>query len=268
MLCSLSVSTNTSIFSIRARTHMVSGSSCSPFEEKHPRLDTPLGTVATVPTAFFLENLLPRSVSESDVSKALTKLRQTGKQKSPWSPITQRGRWRGFPKDPSVEHCDDSAAYRNFHRIGDYIMDAAKSVLPGVTPSFGFKTNSAPLVMLQRRQLSGKWFPDAFFSPNEQSDSPMRWTDVAVCVEYRKVYTIHNAELVRNKHINSIRVSDILVQNTGKITNSMCACMANDARRRFMLGMSLEDTDLRLWYCDRSHIIASQPFNFITVSNS
>ncbi|PSS30941.1 hypothetical protein PHLCEN_2v2510 [Hermanssonia centrifuga] len=40
--------------------------------------------------------------------------------------------------------------------------------------------------------------------------------------------------------------------------------MREDPRRRFTFGFTIEDTEMKLWYCDRSQTVASQPFNFIT----
>ena len=41
--------------------------------------------------------------------------------------------------------------------------------------------------------------------------------------------------------------------------------MRDDARRRFVYGITINDTLLRFWYNDRSAVIASQLFDFIEV---
>ena len=43
--------------------------------------------------------------------------------------------------------------------------------------------------------------------------------------------------------------------------------MMKDPRRRFTYAFTVEDTIMRLWYCDRAHFIVSQPFDFVTVSH-
>lgn len=42
--------------------------------------------------------------------------------------------------------------------------------------------------------------------------------------------------------------------------------METDPRRRFTLGFTIENTRMRFWFSDRSQILVSEPFNFITVS--
>lgn len=48
----------------------------------------------------------------------------------------------------------------------------------------------------------------------------------------------------------------------------MSHLMKVDARRRFVYGFTIENTDMRLWYGDRAQILVSEPFNFITVSRA
>ena len=42
--------------------------------------------------------------------------------------------------------------------------------------------------------------------------------------------------------------------------------MREDARRRFVIGYTIEDSSMRLWFCNRSDILVTEPFDFITVS--
>ena len=58
------------------------------------------------------------------------------------------------------------------------------------------------------------------------------------------------------------------IQNRAKITWSMANCIAKDPRRRFVYAFSIENTDMRLWFCDRSKILVSETHNFILVSMS
>ena len=60
--------------------------------------------------------------------------------------------------------------------------------------------------------------------------------------------------------------ADYEIQNRAKITWSMANCIAKDPRRRFVYAFSIENTDMRLWFCDRSKILVSEPHNFILVS--
>lgn len=41
--------------------------------------------------------------------------------------------------------------------------------------------------------------------------------------------------------------------------------MREDARRRFVIGFTIEDVYMRLWYCSRSDVFASEQFNWQVV---
>lgn len=56
-----------------------------------------------------------------------------------------------------------------------------------------------------------------------------------------------------------------LRQNATKVMWSMNHIMREDARRRFVIGFSIDDCDMRLWYFSRSDAYVSEPFNFLTV---
>lgn len=42
--------------------------------------------------------------------------------------------------------------------------------------------------------------------------------------------------------------------------------MGEDLRRRFIYGLTIENTTARLWYSDRSQVVVSSPFDFVAVS--
>ena len=42
--------------------------------------------------------------------------------------------------------------------------------------------------------------------------------------------------------------------------------MKYDARRRFVIGFTIEGAMMRLWYCSRSDVFASEEFNWQEVS--
>ena len=46
----------------------------------------------------------------------------------------------------------------------------------------------------------------------------------------------------------------------------MASCIMEDPTRRFTYGFSVEDKEMSLWYCDRAGFVASEPFNFVSVS--
>lgn len=44
--------------------------------------------------------------------------------------------------------------------------------------------------------------------------------------------------------------------------------MGEDLRRRFIYGLTIENTTARLWFSDRSQVIVSSSFNFTVVGYS
>lgn len=42
--------------------------------------------------------------------------------------------------------------------------------------------------------------------------------------------------------------------------------MGEDLRRRFVYGLTIENTAARLWFSDRSQVVVSSPFDFTAVS--
>ena len=43
--------------------------------------------------------------------------------------------------------------------------------------------------------------------------------------------------------------------------------MREDGRRRFVIGYTIENTNMRLWFCSRSDILVTEQFNFTRVGD-
>lgn len=59
----------------------------------------------------------------------------------------------------------------------------------------------------------------------------------------------------------------LLLSNRGQTIWNMYQQLREDPRRRFALAYTIEDAEMRLWFCNRSEMLVSTPFNFITVSH-
>lgn len=57
----------------------------------------------------------------------------------------------------------------------------------------------------------------------------------------------------------------IKMQDMKKLCRSMYQIMLEDPRRRFVFGFTIENTRMRLWRGNRTEVLVSEPFNFITV---
>jgi hypothetical protein len=57
-------------------------------------------------------------------------------------------------------------------------------------------------------------------------------------------------------------------QNLTKVISAMHHIMAVDARRRFIFGITFDNTSLRLWYANRSMLVSSAPLDITKVVNT
>lgn len=55
-------------------------------------------------------------------------------------------------------------------------------------------------------------------------------------------------------------------KNIAKILWSFRHIMHEDPRRRFVVGFTIEDTEMRLWYGSRTDVLVTEPFDFTRVS--
>ena len=56
-------------------------------------------------------------------------------------------------------------------------------------------------------------------------------------------------------------------QDATKILWSMNHIMREDVRRRFVIGFTSEDATMRFWFCSRSDVFVSEPFDFLKVGH-
>ncbi|KAJ3557299.1 hypothetical protein NM688_g1547 [Phlebia brevispora] len=202
-------------------------------------LDTPRGTPYEVPLESFIKSVLPPLPSGLVVDEVIRKLEKAGKKSSSQKPITRKGRWRGFPVDPEATRVPEETCLRNLESVFRSILKAA-ATKTGRRPSLRFQNNPACVTW----SLDRTWdtFPDAFWS----RESGCSWYDLAVSGEYKKKET--NGE----EHDNAM-----------KVTMSMLNCMRRDPCRRFTFAFTVENTRMKLWFCDRAQLLCSTPFNFI-----
>ncbi|KAJ3557297.1 hypothetical protein NM688_g1545 [Phlebia brevispora] len=203
-------------------------------------LDTPRGTPYEVPLESFIKSVLPPLPSGLVVDEVIRKLEKTGKKSSSQKPITRKGRWRGFPVDPESTRVPEETCLRNLEPVFRSILKAA-ATKTGRRSSLRFQNN--PVCVTWSLDRTWDTFPDAFWS----RESGCSWYDIAVSGEYKKKET--NSE----EHDNAI-----------KVTMSMLNCMRRDPCRRFTFGFTVENTSMKLWFCDRTQLLCSTPFDFIS----
>ncbi|KAJ3541551.1 hypothetical protein NM688_g6067 [Phlebia brevispora] len=199
-------------------------------------IETPQGNAVQVSLAYFLAAVLPPVQHTSTPGQVVAELLDWGYNSSKQSPITSKGRWRGFSTDPAKSSCPARDSFRHLPSIVRAIFKAGGSKQ---TPA-SFRLNPAR-VMDSRGRHPG-YLPDAYLFTASES----RWHNVVVFGELKK-------------HDEDKDVQD----NIKKVTKSMARCFHQDPRRRFIYAFTIENTSMRLWFCDRTQIVVSEPFNFI-----
>ncbi|CAE6441860.1 unnamed protein product [Rhizoctonia solani] len=113
--------------------------------------------------------------------------------------------------------------------ILSHMTEAAESV------TLGIAGQTVPINALR---------PNTFFYINDPSLQTVEWADIVMPIEFKNEYN-----------------EEAKLENFAKVTESMYRIMRSDARRRFAYGLTCENTKARLWYNDRSDIVASEEFD-------
>lgn len=72
------------------------------------------------------------------------------------------------------------------------------------------------------------------------------WANIAMSAEFKKKARPADKE-----------------DNVAKIIWSMHQCMREDPRRRFTFGLTIENKEMRLWFCSRAQLLVSEGINFL-----
>ncbi len=221
-----------------------------------------MGDSIRIPAVDFLHHILPPLHPRLDTAKIVSVLKQGGKGSR--NAITSKGRWRGFAQEPATNNRHRS---RTFERLQDVVQAISKATgLKEVRTTVAFQNNYNGGLGLCHRERNFETLPDAYLLLRSTLGHGVKWMDIAVSGEYEKgLSTSDDREVSFESRLSCSR--DInFDQNTYKISLSMANILNKDPRRRFTYGFTIENTDMRLWYCDRSRIIVSESFNFIFVS--
>ncbi|KAJ3552022.1 hypothetical protein NM688_g4376 [Phlebia brevispora] len=195
---------------------------------------TPHGDALIIPVAAFLARVAPPLRHDLDAARVVNDLLCTSKR---W-PVIQNGRWRVFAQDPADLVKPLTKRYKGLENIVEAIHKVTGAV---ETPHLLHQCSQRAMGSADRGEHD---LPDVCFSHGRRA---RQWTDVAAFGE------LHEKDS-----------ETALEENVMKVTASMHRCMQNDARRRFVYSFTINNSALRLWFCDRSQILVTEPFNFIT----
>ncbi|KIP07792.1 hypothetical protein PHLGIDRAFT_12972 [Phlebiopsis gigantea 11061_1 CR5-6] len=200
--------------------------------------------VSQIDLQFFYDHLLPPSPlkgrrTPSGVVKKLRKADKIQKQRP--------GYWADWTKPSSCAE-NETEVFKKLEDLTKDIRDAAN--IKG-TRTIDFVCNGAISLKSHARDNTSK--PDCYairypeakqrFVKDKVGKYQPLWLDVAVPGEFKK-------------SMGTGTFNDVLW--------SMHHIMREDARRRFVIGFSIDDYEMRIWYFSRSDAYVSEAFNFLT----
>ncbi|KAG2353907.1 hypothetical protein BDR07DRAFT_1307859 [Suillus spraguei] len=145
-------------------------------------------------------------------------------------------RWTDFTP-PAISKESEENAFKPLGRIIAEIL----AEVPDHGVSFLANPNGTPLS--ERNNTSR---PDGYLVlSNEKPEPKIHWFDIAVPFEFKK-----------GRNIESLR------DDEEKIIWSLHNIMREDPLRRFAFGITIEDTQLRLWLSNRALLAVTEPINF------
>ncbi|CAE6408544.1 unnamed protein product [Rhizoctonia solani] len=159
-------------------------------------------------------------------------------------PDTPNSRWRCLPLDPCVNTKPETEKFRFLDNVSQAIIESYHSfhhMEPTLTTRLQVTGQITPLG--NRRNTSR---PDGYFQVIIEDPGPRQsnWADIVMPMEFKNVHNRQNQ-----------------IDDFGKVMWSMHHIMRNDARRRYVHGLTCENTKVRLWYNDRADVVASQEFD-------
>ncbi|KAF8547849.1 hypothetical protein OG21DRAFT_1607222 [Imleria badia] len=144
----------------------------------------------------------------------------------------------GFQVAPDQSNLSESNTFQP-------LVDIASKIFSRTPDSkFSFVSTPSTTPQSERRDTAR---PDCCVVRKDLAADGIHWFDVAVPVEFKK-----SARLRSQK------------DNEQKIVWNLHSIMREDPLRRFALGITIENTSLRLWCSSRAFLAASDPVDFLT----
>ncbi|KAI0085147.1 hypothetical protein BDY19DRAFT_1059765 [Irpex rosettiformis] len=202
--------------------------------------------VPQVPVQWFKDYLLPHLPVNLDLHAVVDHLKQH-------HAITGFGTWKKSSTAPvdSARTNDDADVFASLETIAFEIRKAAQAVLPTLeeqTVVFQYKSNCFSSSSSLRRNSASR--PDGYglytkHPAYKKNAERVFWECIVAPCEIKKTRNI-----------------DGVNDNIAKILWSFHHIMREDASRRFVIGYTIENTDMRLWFGSRTDALVSDPFDF------
>ena len=163
-------------------------------------LETPNGDAIIVPLHIFLDTVLPRLKDHIDMNQFMKKL--LSRDMKSFSPVTLRGRWRGFPQDPQNSRFPVHRAFTSLKSVVGSILQAGNVS----KTAFALTQNPTAAYTSYLSQRESDTLPDVYFSYG----AVQGWSDIAVFGEFTKGSSEDDILEVRNTQCRYIRTLSIV----------------------------------------------------------
>ncbi|KAI0086022.1 hypothetical protein BDY19DRAFT_996208 [Irpex rosettiformis] len=200
-------------------------------------------SIHQAPLEWFKSNILPPLPLGLHLPSVLRTLKTDGH-------ITKEGDWSAFIGNPANSTLHEDLVYAPFATVATAIGKVAADKLPDTQQTVAFRCNPHLVPVSNLRENRSR--PDGYgvytahenYQPQED-DSAIRWEFIVAPGE-------------KKKNENNTDYND----NVRKILWSFSHIMRDDHRRRFVIGYTIENMTMRLWFCSRKDIIVTRPFDF------
>ncbi|CAE6534567.1 unnamed protein product [Rhizoctonia solani] len=146
-------------------------------------------------------------------------------------------RWNCFPLSPRAAKKPEARVFQSLEAIAKDIIKHS-----GISQPIVHLKVAGEITPLSNRRNTSR--PDGFFRMGSVESEPVRWADIIMPMEFK------------NESSRTNQTDDF-----EKVLWSMHHIMRNDPRRKYVHGLTCENTEMRLWFHDRSDVVASRKFD-------
>ena len=179
--------------------------------------------------------------------------------------ITKTQAWSDF-FPPSSAQGNEDTVFKRLMAIFKKMVSKAQSHCGSRCPSQQWSLITAPTSTPVIPERVSTFKPDGYFyRTTSQETASYSYYDMAFPAEFKK--RSNNTNVVDVGPASSILFvpPTIRSQDTSKVLYAMRHMMVVDARRRFLFGLTIENTSLTLWYTNRSMLVSSVPLDISQV---
>ncbi|KAF9804677.1 hypothetical protein IEO21_09291 [Rhodonia placenta] len=180
--------------------------------------------------------LVPGVCKGLNVNKTIEKLKIAGH-------ITPDGHWALFPVSTTKVASVEDLSFVALVKVTECIVSASGGKEEDQLLELVQHPDEKPVAYTRTPETK----PDGCFALKNRPLTCPRWQDIALCAGYKK----EDQSDDRNDHVS-------------KVLWSMHQCMRQDARHRFVYGMTIENETMRLWFSSRADTLMSQEINWRT----